>query len=483
MTEENPGEGKTKGIIDAFKLTAWLGLLCSLELVLAVVAPVILAGLPLFVLLVSTAYVVRIRHHDTADEDQEQWRESALLAAQRLAFGAVAASATSLVMWLIGGTPLAVWLGILDLGTAALVLAWPEVFGRADAAGVPHIGHADSRLRRLLSYIGLAEHVLRAEGSAALPSMFKVHLVALLFAVLSQGVGPAQAQSVVVGLAPQTRPIFHAFGYDLPPAASKDVGSDRTSVAAESTPPSLSQAAPHSTPTALRVSPGPRAEQVLATMSTGVQVKAGKALFAAWRKYGGAVIGCPDGPPHRVGHVWVQPLTNGEDTPSEVVYGEGHAAAVLSDFYNVTVAVLPDTAWVDDRLRWGLGTLQLLRMRDGSCQLAQRYEQDDSTLLTPGAVTAAVIEVGHTFGAIPWVRSELPTSTGAAFEVHFVAPGDASAGYRDLRTITFRYADGRVVRADTDAVVATAGATCPKTAVDLPATAAQVEQTVQVGHG
>ena len=49
MTEENPGEGKTKGIIDAFKLTAWLGLLCSLELVLAVVAPVIatcgLAGL------------------------------------------------------------------------------------------------------------------------------------------------------------------------------------------------------------------------------------------------------------------------------------------------------------------------------------------------------------------------------------------------------------------------------------------------------
>ena len=218
-------------------------------------------------------------------------------------------------------------------------------------------------------------------------------------------------------------------------------------------------------------------------MSTGVPAAIGRALFNAWRPFGGAVVGCPDAPPHKVGSLWVQSLQNGEDIPSQVVYGDGNAAAILSDLYNITLDQLPDVSWVDNRVRWGLGTLHLLHMRGGGCQLAQRYEQDDTTLLTPAAVTAAVVTLGHRIGAVPWVRSRELVTDGYSFEVHFVAPGDALSKYRDLQTITFRYQNGRVVRADTNTLVATDQTHCPEVAANWPATAAQVEGTVQAGHG
>jgi len=477
MTEQEAPEGKPKSWLDKLGLKAWLGLILSIEFALAVILSVVVVSIPICVWVTMSVYVTRVTRHEPTPGEPVRLRAEALTGARRLRAAAMLVSIVALLLAIIGDRAFAGCVLALTLGVGLLAAPWRAVFRKIDGAGVLRVAHPDSHVRSVVAFLRLDGVTLRADGSANLPTMYLGHVVALVFALLSQVAGPAVAQNLVMDLVPETKSIFQAIRQVPKPTPPP------TMVPSVGPPPSFSGGSPSSAPTELTVSPCPPEDQVLATMSIGVPPKIGRALFGAWRPFGGAVIGCPDAPPHKVGSLWVQSLENGEDTPSDLVYGDGHAAAVLSDLYNITLDQLPDVSWVDARVRWGLGTMQLLHMRDGGCQLAQRYEQPDTRLLTPAPVTAAVIALGHKFGAVPWVRSRELVTGGYAFEVHFIAPGDTASKFRDLQTITFRYTNGRVVRTDTDALVATIRTRCPSVATNLSTTAAQVERTVQAGHG
>jgi hypothetical protein len=454
-------------------LGSWLLCLTVVLIGFSLIAPISVLALPMAVGGIAAMCLREARNHECSSDEQERDLVRGIELTARLRAGSLGVALVALPLILIGGTACATGLALVLAWVLVLTGVWRKVFGRLDAAGVPRVIHAEHAVRDALHYIHLDGVVLRGEGSSTLPKVFLAALVALPFGVIGQVAGPAAAQSAVVSAFPAAKLFFPGHvGASPPPETPPNAGAS----------PTWGSGAVNS-PTALPQSPCPRVDQVLATMSTGVSPSIGSMLFRAWEKIGGAVIGCPDAPPRKVGQLWVQSLTNGRDTPSQVVYGRGTAAVILSDLYGVTLEALPSTAWVDARIRWGLGTLQLLHLRDRTCRLGQRYEQDDNSLLAPAALTAAVINIGHLFGAVPWVKAQQRIEGGYAYEVHFIAPGDAGSAFRDLRTITFRYQHGRVYRTDTESLVASDGMSCPSSFSFLPATAAQVEGTVQAGHG
>jgi len=201
------------------------------------------------------------------------------------------------------------------------------------------------------------------------------------------------------------------------------------------------------TPTALPRSPCPDTTEVKALLGRGTSSQVRDGLFGAWYAVGGRVVGCPVGPPIHRGHIWIAELGSGQDAPAAVIYGAGTANVVFSDMYGLASDDLVVLSGVDARLRWGLGTQQLFRYRDGSCRLAQRYGQTVPVLL-PAAVTRVLLIIADRTGAVPRVVRDQATRDGRAFKVQMRAQ-DATGVVRGIDSLVISYVKGRALVQDT----------------------------------
>lgn len=141
-------------------------------------------------------------------------RAEALRAVRRLRAVAMLVSLVSVGLAVVGERVFAGCLLALALGVGLLPAPWRAVFRRIDAAGVLRVGHPESHVRSIAGFLQVDGVALRTVGSADLPTMYLAHAVALVFALLSQVVGPAVAQGVVMDLVPAMKPIFQAIGWD-----------------------------------------------------------------------------------------------------------------------------------------------------------------------------------------------------------------------------------------------------------------------------
>jgi hypothetical protein len=230
------------------------------------------------------------------------------------------------------------------------------------------------------------------------------------------------------------------------------------------------------TPTALPQSPCPDSSEVKALLGRGTTTRVRDGLFQAWYGVGGRVVGCPLGPPIRRGRIWIAELGSGQDAPAAVVFGSGAANVIFSDMYALASEDLVLLAGVDVRLRWGLGTQQLFRYRDGSCRLAQRYGQAVPVLL-PAAVTQVLLVIADRTGAVPRVVRDQATRDGRAFKIQMRAR-DANNVVRGIDSLVVSYIDGRALVQDTGEAGTDAQA-CPRAAERLTVVSQAVEDAKQ----
>jgi hypothetical protein len=208
----------------------------------------------------------------------------------------------------------------------------------------------------------------------------------------------------------------------------------------------------------------------------GVPPKVGKALYDAWFEVGGAVIGCPTAPPVRSGALSVVELAGGQDTPAQLMYGSGQASVVFSDLSALIAQQLSDVVAVDDRLRWGLGTLQLLHLRGGACELVQRYRQDSPALLPP-SVTALALIIADRTGAMPRLLRQPLMPNGRVYEFALMS-ADATGMLRTIDTVTIEYSRKEAMTLDTGETARDAQA-CPGSQLRLPVVAGAIEKAAQ----
>ncbi|MDT7539933.1 MAG: hypothetical protein QOI82_3518 [Actinomycetota bacterium] len=229
------------------------------------------------------------------------------------------------------------------------------------------------------------------------------------------------------------------------------------------------------TPTASTVS-ACAVDETRRLVGRGVPAQVGRALFRAWFHIGGAVIGCPAGPPVRTASMWAVPLTGGQDSVADLVFGDGQATVVFADFYSLLNPILPALQSVDARLRWGLGTMQLVRLHTGACEIVERYQSDPPSLM-PASVTALILDLAATTGAAPWLTStpQVPSGLAYNFTLAGVKPG---GGIRAIDTVTIIYRGG-IARFDRTGAVARDNDPCPSSADRLPVVAGALERAVQ----
>lgn len=433
---------------------------CALGALFAV--PAVCCLLPLFSLTHSVVYLRRLPEQARGSRHRREAVEGArqrLKTSRKLA-GIIAIA--SLALAPLGPMPLVAGASIAAVWHLVWIGSLRSLNDNLAVADIPRFAHSGSRLRETCDAVRISNACLRPIGSSTVPVMHTILFVlALLPAMLAvTGVRPQPVSARVAGLlnlpmeatpAPTASPSPEAIG--LSPAYPSE-----------------------NTPTALPQSPCPDVTHVAEMFARGVPPAAAAALYDSWFEVGGAVIGCPDQPPVHHGRVLIANLSAGQDAPAAVVFGVGRASVLFSDMYATVTSELDRLVWLDERLRWGWGTQQLLHMSGGPCRLAQRYGQQAPTLL-PAAVTRILLDVADRTGAVPRLVRQQIVPHGVLFKVDLLQ-ADSQDQIRSIDAITVRYAVGAAV-IESSNYRATDRQSCPPSADRLPVVSHALELAAQ----
>jgi hypothetical protein len=179
------------------------------------------------------------------------------------------------------------------------------------------------------------------------------------------------------------------------------------------------------------------------------------AAYLAWKRVGAPVVGCPQRFTYKDG-VWLVELAGGEEVHAYVISVESSAGVVYeSDFAPYLVEHRASLAWISGRSRWGYGTMQFTVLRDGTCQLLQRYESvEDQTEALPPAVTRIALGLARQTNAYPQVTKAGDNGVVVTYDVRLLAPRPTGKGVRVIDSIVVKYS-GQEHKATSPSMTAT----------------------------
>jgi hypothetical protein len=220
--------------------------------------------------------------------------------------------------------------------------------------------------------------------------------------------------------------------------------------------------------------------QIEADIESLVPGQTGINMAAKWDRIGRTIIGCPSAAAETVGPFTVLPLAQGTDGKDYLVGDSSSAAVAMSDFQAIIRKALPNLAVVMDRIRWGLGTAQLLVYSDGSCSLLDDYETYNPVIL-PQSVTNLVAEYAAAHDEFPRVTGPPPGVSGT-FNVRMYAAGSSSLGASERADFTVSY-DSSGTATLANGLQAHDSDMCTAQVADLPTIARNLELSVDVAWG
>ncbi|MCU1589684.1 MAG: hypothetical protein JWP11_940 [Frankiales bacterium] len=352
------------------------------------------------------------------------------------------------------------WRSVAACSGAVFLFFWAyhlqELNVRRDRAMVPRFSGEDSKQLHMLKLLRLDGAAVTPNGEHAAPAGVRPVLILAVVASLV-AVWPANPAST------NYRRITTATAAWLDHAGPR----------------SASPQAGAAQPSAMSVSPielCPDVEAVRQTLTADVPADTGRAMFRAWYGTGRIAAGCPLGPAAHVGQLVVVQLTGGADSPAAIYARGDRAAVVFSDFYALVAQRASSLALVEPRRRWGLGTLQLVRAADGSCDLLQRYG-DAAPVALPASVSSLVLSIADRTGAMPRLTGIWPASAQTQYTFDLIAP-DPVLGQRTVDDVLIAYAEGTSVFTRTGASASDRDP-CPPASQRLAIVAAAVENAVQ----
>lgn len=354
------------------------------------------------------------------------------------------------------------------------VLAVPWLTDLRNEAGLRRLMHADNLIRRAVDSVRWLKPFIRKDRSAyasrAHGALLVVSLLASVTAITNDRQWP---QTLAASRAAAIYHLLHTVVDDKPPTP---LPSPQPSPSA---PPPRSGPAPST-----GAGPScPSPDQVRASFASHLPAGVAATFYSAWYRQGSDAAGCPAGKPRRVGRLWVQELT-GAGSGAFVTGDARTANVVFPDFAGLVLSGVGETASVDPRVRWGLGTQQLIHNSNGSCALLQRYGAGVPVRLPP-AVTAAVLETGSATGSVP--RVTVLASDGPRDEYRFdlLAPGPRGPRTQAVLHIVYDRVAGRA--SGWPGGPARDADKCPNGETELERAADRLEAAVQAassaGHG
>ena len=163
--------------------------------------------------------------------------------------------------------------------------------------------------------------------------------------------------------------------------------------------------------------------EVRAEISAGLPPAVAKAIVAAWRHDGAALLGCPMTYPSRWGDIWITPLSAGKIRPAFLAVNvQGRAAVIHDDFSSLIWSLLEPGggALVYPRVAWSAAAWQFVRFKDLTCRLGTRsWGQPGlagaaAAVAVPSSVLAVAAELAEPYQALFTLRRD-----GGAFVASF----------------------------------------------------------------
>lgn len=220
-----------------------------------------------------------------------------------------------------------------------------------------------------------------------------------------------------------------------------------------------------------------------ATLEEAEHAAVSRNLLSAWTATPAHIIGCPSSAGVKVGDLWVVELIEG-NRPALLVATETSGAIVYSDYRAALEPMLVFVAGVGPRTRWGLGTMQPVSFRDGSCSVAVVNDDGTEAVLLPAPVAEVLADSVGDKGGFAHLRAPARGDDPNLFTFQVVVPADGGVGYRLGRvfTITFDPGTGDAVSSFGGRHAAPRTSCSPRVA-DLPVTTEHLEASVQAAKG